>query len=386
MDAGRRTELLLRTEAHLPEVDPRGDPPDPLGSFPTPADSEHELGSTTPNSQLGTFDFNFNQTCPSRESDTNSVCGRTGESSEGSRNQSPRFLLRQRTQRKMTHEKVRLKRQTLQDMARPLKQWLFRNRNNPYPTKTEKMSLARVSKMTLTQVSNWFANARRRLKNTVRDPDLNWASRIKLYNNYAVGNAELFSISSNDSIWDSEEDTEDQRQSTFPESNNSVLISSTSDSNRHSQTQCPALSRAAVAAHASQKLLVNRKSGLEDSVAEDYGGPAKYKHTILQRYLNDSYHHSNIHIDPEPVMSGRYRRQSGSLGSRDYEEMSTSSGSTPLTEGNHCMLDDLTDEVELLAKKRRRTDENGNAEEYYWKEISAALALTSLARSRKDSG
>lgn len=107
----------------------------------------------------------------------------------------------------MTHEKVRLKRQTLQDMARPLKQWLFRNRNNPYPTKTEKISLARVSKMTLTQVSNWFANARRRLKNTVRDPDLNWASRIKLYNNYAVGNAELFSISSNDSIWDSEEDT-----------------------------------------------------------------------------------------------------------------------------------------------------------------------------------
>lgn len=54
------------------------------------------------------------------------------------------------------------------------------------------------------QVSNWFANARRRLKNTVRQPDLSWALRIKLYNKYVQGNAERLSISSDDSCSEGE--------------------------------------------------------------------------------------------------------------------------------------------------------------------------------------
>ena len=49
------------------------------------------------------------------------------------------------------------------------------------------------------QVSNWFANARRRLKNTVRRPDLSWALRIKLYNQCIQGNAEKLSVCSDDS-------------------------------------------------------------------------------------------------------------------------------------------------------------------------------------------
>lgn len=49
--------------------------------------------------------------------------------------------------------KVRHKRQALQDMARPLKQWLYKHRDNPYPTKTEKILLALGSQMTLVQVS-----------------------------------------------------------------------------------------------------------------------------------------------------------------------------------------------------------------------------------------
>lgn len=48
--------------------------------------------------------------------------------------------------------KVRHKRQALQDMARPLKQWLYKHRDNPYPTKTEKILLALGSQMTLVQV------------------------------------------------------------------------------------------------------------------------------------------------------------------------------------------------------------------------------------------
>uniref|UniRef100_A0A8C8E5S7 Homeobox domain-containing protein n=1 Tax=Otus sunia TaxID=257818 RepID=A0A8C8E5S7_9STRI len=45
-----------------------------------------------------------------------------------------------------------------------LKAWLARHPRNPYPSKGEKVMLAVVSRMSLTQVSTWFANARRRLK------------------------------------------------------------------------------------------------------------------------------------------------------------------------------------------------------------------------------
>ncbi|BFZ13410.1 hypothetical protein BsWGS_16449 [Bradybaena similaris] len=46
----------------------------------------------------------------------------------------------------------------------PLKIWLSEHKKNPYPTKAEKIMLAIITRMTLTQVSTWFANARRRLK------------------------------------------------------------------------------------------------------------------------------------------------------------------------------------------------------------------------------
>ncbi|XP_037539721.1 iroquois homeobox 7 [Nematolebias whitei] len=57
-----------------------------------------------------------------------------------------------------------------------LKAWLNEHLKNPYPTKGEKIMLAIITKMSLTQVSTWFANARRRLKKENR---LSWASRAK---------------------------------------------------------------------------------------------------------------------------------------------------------------------------------------------------------------
>ena len=56
------------------------------------------------------------------------------------------------------------------------------------------------------QVSNWFANARRRLKNVVQEPRCSWSKRLRLYNQFVQGNAELLSISSNDSIWNSDDE------------------------------------------------------------------------------------------------------------------------------------------------------------------------------------
>lgn len=55
-----------------------------------------------------------------------------------------------------------------------LKAWLNEHRKNPYPTKGEKIMLAIITKMTLTQVSTWFANARRRLK---KENKMTWSPR-----------------------------------------------------------------------------------------------------------------------------------------------------------------------------------------------------------------
>lgn len=55
-----------------------------------------------------------------------------------------------------------------------LKAWLYEHIKNPYPTKGEKIMLAIVTRMTLTQVSTWFANARRRLK---KENKMQWSPR-----------------------------------------------------------------------------------------------------------------------------------------------------------------------------------------------------------------
>ncbi|TNN14293.1 Iroquois-class homeodomain protein [Schistosoma japonicum] len=56
------------------------------------------------------------------------------------------------------------RRNATKESTTTLKAWLHEHIKNPYPTKGEKIMLAIITKMTLTQVSTWFANARRRLK------------------------------------------------------------------------------------------------------------------------------------------------------------------------------------------------------------------------------
>lgn len=50
------------------------------------------------------------------------------------------------------------------DKRDTLKQWLRHHSDHPYPTKSEKTSLAQQTGLTVAQVSTWFANARRRHK------------------------------------------------------------------------------------------------------------------------------------------------------------------------------------------------------------------------------
>ncbi|KAI6659314.1 Myeloid Ecotropic Viral Integration Site 1 (Meis) homeobox transcription factor [Oopsacas minuta] len=51
-----------------------------------------------------------------------------------------------------------------------LKSWLFNHLVHPYPTEEEKRSLAQQTNLNLTQVNNWFINARRRILQPMLEP------------------------------------------------------------------------------------------------------------------------------------------------------------------------------------------------------------------------
>ncbi|XP_032583633.1 homeobox protein Mohawk isoform X3 [Drosophila sechellia] len=147
------------------------------------------------------------------------------------------------------------------DIKRMLKDWLIRRRENPYPSREEKKQLAAESGLTYTQICNWFANWRRKLKNSEREKaKKSWGHLIKNYNHNARGNVEQFSISSEDSIWEEEmhscpgEDDEGDDNDEF---------SSHSTGSADQTERIPILSA-------------------------QTGGRAKYKHQMMEKYLRDS--------------------------------------------------------------------------------------------------
>ncbi|XP_071615609.1 iroquois-class homeodomain protein IRX-5-like [Heliangelus exortis] len=77
-------------------------------------------------------------------------------------------------QQPLPAEPGRVKAAAARESTGALKAWLARHPKNPYPSKGEKVMLAVVSRMSLTQVSTWFANARRRLK---KENKVRWAPR-----------------------------------------------------------------------------------------------------------------------------------------------------------------------------------------------------------------
>lgn len=254
--------------------------------------------------------------------------------------------------------KVRHKRQALQDMARPLKQWLYKHRDNPYPTKTEKILLALGSHMTLVQVSNWFANARRRLKNTVRQPDLSWALRIKLYNKYVQGNAERLSISSDDSNSDDGD-------------NASRMPSGDGEFSRPSYPSVIQQDR--------------RTKGLalraDATLCDDYVSPPKYKSSLLNRYLNDSLRHV---MASDKVLDSRRRNHSGSFSSNEYDDDLLSPSSSSEVEATGIYRAEPLDCSLNKCDSGKSKDSSRGKDETYWKEIHAAMALTNMAARGKE--
>lgn len=69
-----------------------------------------------------------------------------------------------------------------------------------------------------------------------------------------------------------------------------------------------------------------------DMIDQELMSHPKFKQTILQRYLNDTYNHAGFRVDT--VTANDERKVSDSLCSRDYEEMSTPS-SSPRVNGAH---------------------------------------------------
>ncbi|XP_065098423.1 mohawk homeobox a isoform X2 [Paramisgurnus dabryanus] len=250
--------------------------------------------------------------------------------------------------------KVRHKRQALQDMARPLKQWLYKHRDNPYPTKTEKILLALGSQMTLVQVSNWFANARRRLKNTVRQPDLSWALRIKLYNKYVQGNAERLSVSSDESC---SEDGDPTARASGGEFNKPMYQS--------------------VIKKEGGAVGAGLRAAAEASLTDDYVSPPKYKSSLLHRYLNDSLRHVMV---ANGVMDARRRNHSGSFSSNEYDEDLLSPSSSE-AEANFIYRTEAVDHGSNKCDSMQK-ERGPRKDETYWREINAAMALTNLAHPK----
>ncbi|XP_070775618.1 homeobox protein Mohawk-like [Enoplosus armatus] len=250
--------------------------------------------------------------------------------------------------------KVRHKRQVLQDMARPLKHWLYKHRDNPYPTKTEKVLLALGSHMTLVQVSNWFANARRRLKNTVRQPDLSWALRIKLYNKYIQGNAERLSVCSDDTDSDDEE--------------------------------CPLqtpISQSDFGRSSSHKSVLQKQGSVLAMADDSASPPSKYKSSLLNRYLNDTLRHM-MAAKADGVTSARKRRShSESFSSNECDRDVVSPASSYETEANFVYHMDTMDYTSTKCDRDQKQDRGQQRRvDQGWREIHAAVALTNLAQGQ----
>ncbi|CAL1526953.1 unnamed protein product, partial [Lymnaea stagnalis] len=107
--------------------------------------------------------------------------------------------------------------------------------------------------------------------------------------------------------------------------------------------------------------------------------------STFQRYLQDASQQTMIPVDDMMTSRSRDRHLSSSTGSHDFEYLSTSSVSSPSHEAHHDSLDGHGGASQQTKDFREifnvRVKVNPRNDDMYWKEIGAALALTSLARS-----
>ncbi|XP_064474920.1 homeobox protein Mohawk-like [Ornithodoros turicata] len=331
--------------------------------------------------------------------------------------------LRMRPTRCRLQERPRKKRHVLQSMARPLKKWLIRHRDKPYPTKAEKVALAMGSHMTLEQVSNWFANARRRLKNTVYMTNINWGDMIRQYNSCISGNSEPLSISSDDSIWDS--DVPDNDDSNYDKVNNmpQQIGMNSAGHNEHSEHSYstailhPGLEAArpnlkrpwegrAITSEQSvkrSKLMYDSDSPSdESSVPTNEDDVTDCRDHFLEREDKAQFHRSEKKCKSETPykkyktsMLLRYINADDETPSESSESAitltskrtkHTQSKQTPKGEKRKVESKPNQDAQEPASKKRSGGNSVQNNSDLHWTEIEAAEALTRLSQSGSSYG
>ncbi|XP_037711371.1 homeobox protein Mohawk isoform X1 [Drosophila subpulchrella] len=168
------------------------------------------------------------------------------------------------------------------DIKRMLKDWLIRRRENPYPSREEKKQLAAETGLTYTQICNWFANWRRKLKNSEREKaKKSWGHLIKNYNHNARGNVEQFSISSEDSIWEEEMHSCRAEDDEGDDDDELSSHSTGSDGNANNESSSPYQPNFYV-----ESTSLSKRIPILSEVQT--GGKAKYKHQMMEKYLRDS--------------------------------------------------------------------------------------------------
>ncbi|KAF7281380.1 uncharacterized protein LOC143202905 [Rhynchophorus ferrugineus] len=239
------------------------------------------------------------------------------------------------------------------EIKRFLKDWLVRRRDNPYPNRDEKKTLAVHTGLTYIQVCNWFANWRRKLKNAGKHPQKRtWGELIKTYNSQVQGNVEHFSICSDDSIWEEEEDGYDEAQfQKFEEkfARNQITQDCTqiyNNNNSEVQNQCYYVSSTT-------------------EIEQDNPFSNKFKNHIMKKFAKENMNYSNNEsVEDKPSMIAKWLQSAEKF-----------------TPNENSFIDWRFPKTQK--RKHAKTDNDNFMLVHGKEELDAAEALTSLANSSR---
>ncbi|XP_071791573.1 homeobox protein Mohawk-like [Asterias amurensis] len=281
------------------------------------------------------------------------------------------------------------RRRSVNDMTKPLKSWLYDHKDNPYPTKNDKQTLSESSEMTLIQVSNWFANARRRLKNTVGQSGLTWKNRIKLYNKQARGNADQVSLASS---WSGETEADFTAEGEMPAL--SPLNTDTSSSPSNNQSQ--AFTAPSTVIRVDPEFFPRSPASSQlEVITTESAHLHKFKQNILHRYLHDSVQHQRFQYGalqsgtrtPSTVRVFNNRDSIGSTG--DFEDVSSTSPNSTGSDGNQSIFQDGRSPYDIdfqgmsVCQMSQSEEATMEGNDTYRKELVAAMVLTNMARAKR---
>ncbi|KAK8401860.1 hypothetical protein O3P69_001154 [Scylla paramamosain] len=194
--------------------------------------------------------------------------------------------LRPRSYRQFLLTRERKSRVFLKERSYHLGRWFVTHFTHPYPSKDQKDELAARTSMTRNQVSEWFGNMRRRIREATRGLGVCWEERVRLYNKVITGKSEPLPIQPGDAI----------------------------------NTWVPP---------------VAEESPSLDQQEEVCASP-KFKKALMQRYLNNSFeapphHPSGGDSRPSSTPTPSVQQEEDLNTSQGYHKSSESSKSSPVT-------------------------------------------------------